>query len=429
MAHEYQDDFVHHQLDNPLFRHYDNIDQAAKDFAKTIGADEKLCKKAADIACDPPSWEKVDGLTDVETKALRSERSEGFWRQTKQLRTTIITLCFSAIVQGWIQSVSNGANQTMPEYLRLKHDDPRSKDDPLGNYEWYSRRAIWQFAAINSITYLTAGVFGCWFSDPLQSSILGRRGAIFASACLCIIASVGAASVSRNWWHLFVWKAVLGLGLGAKASVTPIFGAEVSPSHLRGMLVMNWQLFDALGIFGGFSANLVFWWTGELAWRFQIASACIPAGALVVLIWTIPESPRWLLKKDRGPEAFASLCALRRTPLQAATELFFANAQIQKELRYIRKKRDIERQSANEMGNGNAAYGRAQLVDDIDVHNLGNFEWYHHAVEQSTYWGRILQLFRDPRTRRATIAASVVMLGQPLCGVYVGLCSLILLYR
>ena len=81
-------------------------------------------------------------------------------------------------------------------------------------------------------------------SDPLQSSHLGRRGAIFTLACLCIVASIGAASVSHNWWHLLICRAILGLGLGAKASVTPIFGAEVSPSHLRGMLVMNWQLFD-----------------------------------------------------------------------------------------------------------------------------------------------------------------------------------------
>lgn len=60
--------------------------------------------------------------------------------------------------------------------------------------------------------------------------------------------AIGAGTADM-WWQELIWRLILGLGLGAKASVTPIFGAEVSPSHLRGMLVMNWQLFDALGTY------------------------------------------------------------------------------------------------------------------------------------------------------------------------------------
>ena len=69
-------------------------------------------------------------------------------------------------------------------------------------------------------------------SDPLQSKHLGRRGAIFVSACLCVMAAIGAACATE-WWQELIWRLVLGIGLGAKASVTPVFGAEVSPSHLR----------------------------------------------------------------------------------------------------------------------------------------------------------------------------------------------------
>ena len=180
---------------------------------------------------------------------------------------------------------------------------------------------------------------------------------------------------------------------------------------------MNWQLFTALGIFFGFSANLIFYWSGDLAWRFQIASALIPAVMLLCFVWHCPESPRWLLKKGEGKKAFASLCALRRTPLQAAIELFFANAQIQKEIEYTRKKKsDNEMQPMTGAANGKNGETAAH-VELVEVQELGKFDRYKQEVAKSTYWSRIIQLFFNPRTRRATIAASIVMLGQQLCGV------------
>lgn len=213
MAHE----IPRHQLDNPLAHYYDQIDVAATAFAEQIGADVDLCIKAAYIACDPPTWDSVQGLTEVERAALEQERERKFFGQPKMLKVTIITLCFSAMVQGWVQSVINGANQTLPEYFGWKRTDGE-------HHEWVNNgSAIWKFAAVNAITYLSAGIFGCWFSDPLQSGFLGRRGAIFASSCLCIMASIGAACVQKDhWWQLLIWRAILGLGLGSKASVTPI---------------------------------------------------------------------------------------------------------------------------------------------------------------------------------------------------------------
>lgn len=93
---------------------------------------------------------------------------------------------------------------------------------------------------------------------------------------------------------------------------------------------MNWQLMVAVGIFLGFIANLVVSHIPDhLSWRFQIASASIPTICLLTLIWAAPESPRFLLKKEQVGEAYKSLLSLRETPLQAARELYYANAQIQ----------------------------------------------------------------------------------------------------
>lgn len=176
------------------------------------------------MARDPPAWSTIDGLTDEETDALGEEKERGFFRQPKMLRTTIVALVFSAISHGWIQSVSNGANQTLPEYFGLKRR--------CGNHSWNGTSAIWKFAGINSITYLMAAIFGCWISDPLQSRFLGRRGAILVSACICLMGTIGAACAT-SWWEEMIWRAIIGIGLGAKAAVTSVFGAEVAPSHLR----------------------------------------------------------------------------------------------------------------------------------------------------------------------------------------------------
>ena len=170
------------------------------------------------------------------------------------------------------------------------------------------------------------------------------------------------------------------------------------------------SLTGCLGIFCGFTANLVFYWTKDLAWRFQIASACIPSGILLCLIWTIPESPRWLLKKGRVEDSFKALCMLRPSPLQAAAELFYAHAQIQMEVEYM--------QIATRAIDSEKQVNGAQVQHQEDVNNLSNLNYYRNEVERTHYWTRILQLFRNGRTRRATVAATVVMLGQQLCGVY-----------
>lgn len=71
------------------------------------------------------------------------------------------------------------------------------------------------------------------------------------------MSSIGAASVQTHWWALLAWRIVLGLGMGCKAAVIPVFMAEIAPIHLRGKLVMNWQVFDTIGILLGFSANVI----------------------------------------------------------------------------------------------------------------------------------------------------------------------------
>ncbi len=215
------------RIDNPLAHlSPEQLVHIARDFAKRVNPkqpDEELFEKAASIARDPPIWSTVKGLTEVEKEALRNQHKLGFWRQTKTLRLTICTLCLSAVIQGWNQTGGNGSAQQWPSEFGLTDAD--TGQIPQG-------KKTWIFAAVNAVTYLTASLLGCWFADPLQATRLGRRGAIFVSGCLCLASVIGAAC-THSWPELFAARAILGLGMGIKASVTPIYGAEVSPSHLR----------------------------------------------------------------------------------------------------------------------------------------------------------------------------------------------------
>lgn len=89
------------------------------------------------------------------------------------------------------------------------------------------------------------------------------------------------------------------------------------------------------------------------------------------------ESPRWYLKKGRYRDAYRSLERLRKTPLQAASDLYYIHSQIKME-NYLRKSGD--------------------------------------KVYRNNYINRLIQLFTVPRIRRATLASFTVMLAQQLCG-------------
>lgn len=164
--------------------------------------------------------------------------------------------------------------------------------------------------------------------------------------------------------------------MGLKEVTVPVFTAENSPAAIRGALVMSWQLFVAFGIMLGFTANLAVVDTGEIAWRLQLGSACIPAIPLLLGIYFTPESPRWLLKKGRVEAAYSSMLKLRGSPLLAARDLYYIYAQLQMEANMLSSK----------------------------------------GVVQGNFFTRFTELFTIPRIRRATQASGLIMAAQQFCG-------------
>ncbi|KAL4795583.1 hypothetical protein BDV19DRAFT_167127 [Aspergillus venezuelensis] len=316
-------------------------------------------RKGALIARDPDNFRSVAGITPEETEVIHNETAHK-WRQPRALYFSIILCSIGAAVQGWDQTGSNGANLSMPDALGIpEHDNPNAE------------RNQWLVGVVNAAPYIGSAAIGCWLSDPCNF-YLGRRGTIFLSAIFCLLTPFGQA-LSQTWPQLFVTRALLGIGMGLKASTIPIFCAENTPASVRGGLVMCWQLWTAFGIFLGTTANLVVKNMGpNLAWRMQMGSAFIPAVPLILGVYMCPESPRWYIKKGKLRPAYKSLCRLRNSPLQAARDLYYIYAQIK-----------VEQEIAG--------YG--------------------------TYMSRVVELFTIPRVRRATLASFVVMIAQQMCGI------------
>ena len=111
-------------------------------------------------AADETLWSLVrDAFRYRTTGGLRAAANSGFWGQPKDLRETIITLCIAAVVQGWNQTATNGANLTW--WQDLGQHDFSGDIDACAPKD----KQAWIFALINAATYLAASLVGCWISD------------------------------------------------------------------------------------------------------------------------------------------------------------------------------------------------------------------------------------------------------------------------
>lgn len=131
------------------------------------------------------------------------------------------------------------------------------------------------------------------------------------------------------------------------------------------------------------------------SWRVLLATAIIPAIVLLFLVFMCPESPRFLIQRNRYADAYKSLLELRGTPIQAARDLYYIHAQLQTEAIKIWNPHE-EKSWWSE---------REQIYAYQSWINRGNF------------FKRMMCLATNPRTRRACTVALIVMASQQLCGV------------
>lgn len=179
--------------------------------------------------------------------------------------------------------------------------------------------ALKGFAVSSAILGAIAGpLSGMWFTDKI-----GRKKTMMIAAVLFMISTIGTA-FAAGIWDFAVWRFVGGLGIGLAMMSSPIYIAELSPAHKRGVLVNVNQLSNVIGINLAVIASYFFSFEGW-GWRWMFASQAIPVIFLMVGLLLIPESPRWLVANNRLQEALKVLQKINPVEIAKAELLSIQN--------------------------------------------------------------------------------------------------------
>ncbi|KAL4014852.1 hypothetical protein IC575_027070 [Cucumis melo] len=150
-----------------------------------------------------------------------------------------------------------------------------------------------QYSMFGSILTIGAMV-GAVTSGPI-ADFIGRKGAMRVSATFCITGWL-AVYLSTGALSLDSGRVLTGYGIGVFSYVVPVFIAEIAPKNLRGGLTTLNQLMIVTG------ASISFLLGTVITWRNLALTGIIPCVFLIVGLWFVPESPRWLAKvgNERG---------------------------------------------------------------------------------------------------------------------------------
>ncbi len=130
----------------------------------------------------------------------------------------------------------------------------------------------------------------------------GRRAMLSVCGALYFVSALGCA-MSSGWYTLLVARFVGGIAIGAASVMAPMYIAEIAPGRLRGRLVAVAQFNIVLGILVAFFSNYLLVGVGANNWRWMFGVMTIPAAIFFALLFIVPESPRWLVKKNLVREA------------------------------------------------------------------------------------------------------------------------------
>jgi SP family xylose:H+ symportor-like MFS transporter len=127
--------------------------------------------------------------------------------------------------------------------------------------------------------------------------IFGRRAMLSACGVLFFFSAIGCA-FAESWNVLLFARFLGGVAIGAASVMAPMYIAEIAPGRLRGRLVAVAQFNIVVGILVAFFSNYLLVDIGPNNWRWMFGVMAFPAALFFLLLFFVPESPRWLVKRN-----------------------------------------------------------------------------------------------------------------------------------
>lgn len=168
---------------------------------------------------------------------------------------------------------------------------------------------------------MSSALIGCLAGSVISgvlSDKFGRKRLLITSGLLFIVSAIGTG-LANSFTVFVTYRLLGGIGIGLASNLSPMYIAELSPAEMRGRFVSLNQLAIVIGIV---AAQIVNWaiarnmpanfteqqilesWYGRVGWRWMFVAEALPASLFFVLMFIVPESPRWLIKnaKDKLAE-------------------------------------------------------------------------------------------------------------------------------
>jgi sugar porter (SP) family MFS transporter len=171
---------------------------------------------------------------------------------------------------------------------------------------------------------MSSALAGCIFGALVSgwcADKFGRKLPLILAAVLFSVSAWGTA-MATHFDMFVIYRIVGGVGIGLASALSPLYIAEVSPATTRGRFVAVNQLTIVIGVLAAQLVNLLIAepvasdvtrqaivesWNGQMGWRWMFGAELVPALVFLLLMFLVPESPRWLVKAGRSAQALRML--------------------------------------------------------------------------------------------------------------------------
>ena len=181
----------------------------------------------------------------------------------------------------------------------------------------------------------------------ILSDRIGRKITMLTASVLFFISAAGCAFCG-NFTQLVIFRIIGGAGIGIVSIVSPIYISEVASAERRGTLVSCYQLAITVGFLLAYLVNYKILdisqtssFTSDLMdtlfiseyWRGMLGSGVVPAALFFMVIFIIPESPRWMIVHHRGAEARIIMSRIYSSPEAVETQYRATESSIASEVK------------------------------------------------------------------------------------------------